>query len=135
MLLLQEVRSHIEANCWEKAKEQVNFYEEKTEEGNLFLAYMNLKERKSNIWFLDSGCSNNMTRRKSLFHSIDESVKSHIRLGDDNQVQIEGKGNIVVTTKSGIERLIQDVYFIPGLAHYLLSVGQLIQKGILSFLS
>ena len=66
---------------------------------------------------------------KSLFCSIDDSVKLHVQLGDDKQVQIEGKGTIRVKAKSGIEKLIHDVFYIPGLAYNLLSVGQLIQRG------
>jgi len=44
-------------------------------------------------------------------------------------MQIKGKEIITVKAKSGTEKLIHDVYYIHGLAHNLLSVGQLIQKG------
>ncbi|XP_044478092.1 uncharacterized protein LOC123205234 [Mangifera indica] len=95
---------HIEANCWRKAKQQANFVEEKEDEGNLFLTCMNPKEINCDLWFLDSGCSNHMTGIKSLFQNIDESVKLQVHLGNDKQVQIEGKGTVAVKTKSGIER-------------------------------
>ncbi|GKV51061.1 hypothetical protein SLEP1_g57737 [Rubroshorea leprosula] len=68
---------------------------------------------------------------RSLFRNIDETVKLKVRLGDNKQVQIEGKGTIAIRTKSSIEKLIHDVYYIPNLAHNLLSVGQLVENGYL----
>ncbi|KAJ0010182.1 hypothetical protein Pint_32951 [Pistacia integerrima] len=74
-----------------------------------------------------------MTRQKSIFRSMDDSVRLKVQLGDCKAIQIEGKGTIVVKPKSSIERLIHDVYFFPSLAHNLLSVGQLIRKRYLVF--
>ena len=65
-----------------------------------------------------------MSRMKNLFR---ETVK----LCNDKEVQIEGKGTVVAKTKSGTERLIHDVHYVPNLAHNLLSVSQLIQRGYL----
>ena len=50
-------------------------------------------------------------------------MKLHVQLGDDKQVQIKGKGTIVVKAKSGIGKLIHDVYYISALAQILLSGG------------
>lgn len=83
------------------------------------------------MWFLDSGCSNHMTGMKKHFQNIDESVKLQVKLGNNKEIQIEGKGTVAIKTESGTEKLIHDVYYIPGLAYNLLSVGQLIQKGYL----
>ncbi|PKA46730.1 Retrovirus-related Pol polyprotein from transposon TNT 1-94 [Apostasia shenzhenica] len=88
-----------------------------------------LLSHEERVWFLDSGCSNHMTGNKSLFCNIDESIKLEVRLGDDKKVCIQGKGTIAVKEKSGTKRLIHNVYYVPGLAHNLLSVGQLIQRG------
>ncbi|GKV51031.1 hypothetical protein SLEP1_g57708 [Rubroshorea leprosula] len=52
---------HIEANYWEKAKQQANFVEEKEVEENLFLTCLIPNGSNSDLWFLDSGCSNHMT--------------------------------------------------------------------------
>lgn len=40
-----------------------------------------------------------------------------------------GKGTIVVRTKQGMEKYIHDVLYVPIIAHNLLSLGQLIEKG------
>ncbi|GKV51302.1 hypothetical protein SLEP1_g57970 [Rubroshorea leprosula] len=92
---------HIEVNCWEKAKQQANFVEEKEVEENLFLTYLIPNVSNFDLWFLDSGCSNHMIGVRSLFRNIDETVKLKVRLGDKKQVQIEGKGTIAIRTKSG----------------------------------
>ncbi|GKV09408.1 hypothetical protein SLEP1_g20916 [Rubroshorea leprosula] len=91
---------HIEANCWEKAKQQANFVEEKEVEENLFLTSLIPNVSNSDLWFLDSGCSNHMTGVRGLFRNFNETVKLKVRLGDNKQVQIEGKGTIAIRTKS-----------------------------------
>lgn len=96
---------------------------------SLFLTCLNVKESKHDIWFLDSGCSNHMTGLRNIFLSLDESIKMHVRLGDDKQVQVESKGTVGVRTKSGKVKHIDNVFYIPGLAHNLISIGQLIQRG------
>jgi hypothetical protein len=69
-----------------------------------------------------------MTRNKGLFEDLDASVKAQIKLCNDNIVKVMGKGAINVITNSG-KKTIPDVYFVPGLKHNLISVGQLTQKG------
>jgi hypothetical protein len=39
-----------------------------------------------------------------------------------------GKGSINIRTKQGEEKHISDVYYVPGLQHNLISIGQLVQK-------
>ncbi|GJW58970.1 hypothetical protein Tco_0105701 [Tanacetum coccineum] len=63
-----------------------------------------------------------------ISYNVDETLKSQVRLGDDKEVQVEGNGTVVVTLQ-GRERFIPDVHYGPGLAHNLLSVGQLMDRG------
>lgn len=81
-------------------------------------------------WFIDSGCNNHMTGCKSIIVQMDESFKREVRTGDDKRLDVHGIGDIAVETKIG-KKKIQSVYFVPGLKHNLLSVGQLLQKRIL----
>lgn len=39
-------------------------------------------------------------------------MKLKVQLGADKKVKIEGKGTIIMNTKSGIERCIDDVLFV-----------------------
>ncbi|KAJ0082908.1 hypothetical protein Patl1_12101 [Pistacia atlantica] len=77
------------------------------------------------IWFLDSGCSNHMTGIKSLFTELDKSYKIKVRLEDDKQMQVEGKGTVTINNGHGNVKLLYSVYFIPHLSQNLLSVRQL----------
>ncbi|KAH0748368.1 hypothetical protein KY290_027600 [Solanum tuberosum] len=43
-------------------------------------------------------CSNHMTSIRFLFRDLDESQKCDIRLDDDKQVRVEGKGAIAIKT-------------------------------------
>ena len=50
-------------------------------------------------------------------------------MGNNGTIPIVGQGSIMVRTKKGEKKEIQNVYFSPGMKHNLMSVGQLIQKG------
>ncbi|PKU68853.1 hypothetical protein MA16_Dca010597 [Dendrobium catenatum] len=66
---------------------------------------------------------------KPLFKEIDMSKKSEVRFGDNNVVQVEGKGSIIVGTNDGKVKLLHDILYIPKLTHNLLSIGPLIDSG------
>lgn len=87
------------------------------------------QESSKDVWFLDSGCSNHMIGNRELFSNLDDSVEFEIKLENDTVVFVMGKGVINVLTKNGKKRFIPDVYYVPGLKHNLMSVGQLIEKG------
>nr|GMD06049.1 Retrovirus-related Pol polyprotein from transposon TNT 1-94 [Ipomoea batatas] len=84
----------------------------------------------NDVWFIDSGCSNHMSNSRSLFENLNVSQKSEVRLGDDKKVQVDGKGTIAICTSNSKKKLLHDVFFVPSLAHNLLSVGQLMDNGL-----
>jgi Pol polyprotein len=67
--------------------------------------------RGNGVWFLDSGCSNHMSGEKSLFKKLDETQKGEVRLGDNKQMQVEGKGIIAIKTLQGDVKLLYDVQY------------------------
>ena len=70
-----------------------------------------------------------MTCNKDLFSSLDSSVISQIKMGDDYQKKVLGKGVIFVLTKEDENKDIHDVYYVPGLRNNLMSVGQMNEHG------
>ncbi|KAJ0038506.1 hypothetical protein Pint_22086 [Pistacia integerrima] len=85
---------HKEADCWAKQKNvnnQASFTEKADEDSKLFMAHFCNNVVFDDVWFLDSGCSNHMTRTRSLFKELDESQKSEVRLEDNKQIQVEEK--------------------------------------------
>ena len=72
----------------------------KEEEGSLdvmFLSYQATEEHcSSDLWLLDSSCSNHLTGNKSLFSSLDSSVVTNIKLGDDSLIPTKVKGIVPV---------------------------------------
>ena len=69
-----------------------------------------------------------MTSEKQMFIEMNESVRSQVKMGDNNQVQVKGRGVVSVSTKSG-NKLIHNVMYVPGLAQNLISLGQLMEMG------
>ncbi|KAJ0041452.1 hypothetical protein Pint_28226 [Pistacia integerrima] len=69
-----------------------------------------------------------MTRTRSLFKELDESQKLEVRLRDNKQIQVKGKGTISITSHGKV-KLLNNVLFVPSLTHNLLSIGQLMVSG------
>ena len=70
-----------------------------------------------------------MTCNKNLVVNLDASVKTEVKLGTNKTVNVDGKGVVNIVTKQGEPKTISEVYYVPGLKHNLISVGQLTQKG------
>lgn len=70
-------------------------------------------------WCMDSGCSNHMSGERNLFRNLDESFKIGVRLGDNKEISVEGKGTVALNTLQGGVKLLHNVQFVPGLAHNL----------------
>lgn len=81
------------------------------------------------MWFLDSGCSNHMTRDQRWFSHLEEDLNHTVKLGNDIRMTFAAKGSVRVQV-NGLTQMISDVYYIPELKNNLLSVGQLQEKGL-----
>ncbi|KAL5806642.1 hypothetical protein ACOSQ4_029375 [Xanthoceras sorbifolium] len=70
----------------------------------------------SDVWYIDSGCTNHMTRDLSHFTNMDSNDRTSIKLG-----------TIFISTPNGV-KLIDNVLLVPELDQNLSSVAQLIRK-------
>ena len=75
---------HSDKHCWSKP-EEINYAEQ--EEDN-FLFMVTGKEEKNEVWYVNSGCSHHMTGDRWKFQDLDETMKSQVRLGDNEQLRI-----------------------------------------------
>ncbi|XP_021989247.1 uncharacterized protein LOC110885829 [Helianthus annuus] len=103
-------------------------HEKEEDEETMFMIFNIEETTKDGCWYLDSGCSNHMTGDKSLFVTLDESERREVRTGDNKKLEVLGCGDVLIRFK-GVEKRVPNVYFVEGLKHNLLSVGQLVQKG------
>ena len=76
-----------------------------------------------------SGCINHMIGNKNLVANLDQSVKTEVKLGANNTIDVDGKGVVNIVTKKGEPKTISEVYYVPSLKHNLISVSRLTQKG------
>jgi hypothetical protein len=83
-------------------------------------------QRKKNPWYIDSGCSKQMTRDKSKFLTLSDSKSRNVTFGNDAPGKIKGKG--IVSLSNG-KRKAQDVLYVECLKHNLLSVSQVCDRG------
>lgn len=71
------------------------------------------------------GCLHHMTGDKRKFLSLQEFDGGLVRFGDDKACMIKRRGTISLDGKNDSD----NVYYVEGLRHNLLSVGQLLDKG------
>ena len=71
-----------------------------------------------------------MTGNKDLFCSLDESIKGSISFGDKTKVLVMGRGDILIRLKNGDHQFISHAYYVPTLKTNILSIGQLLEKGM-----
>ncbi|KAF1866172.1 hypothetical protein Lal_00031476 [Lupinus albus] len=76
-------------------------------------------------WYLDSGCSRHMTGDRSNFLDLSLEGKGYVTYGDNNKGKILGTGTVGNSSQTQIE----NVLYVEGLEHNLLSISQLCDKG------
>jgi hypothetical protein len=76
---------------------------------------------QKNPWYIDSGCSKHMTGDKSNFLTLSESKLGNVTFGNDAPKKTKGKG---IVSRSNGKGKAQDVLFVDGLKHNLLSFSQ-----------
>ncbi|PKA51556.1 hypothetical protein AXF42_Ash002923 [Apostasia shenzhenica] len=70
-----------------------------------------------------------MSSVRSMFQDLDESQKLQVKLGDDKQVEVEGKYTLVIKTAQGNTKYFDNIFFVLKLTNNLLSIGQLVASG------
>ncbi|GAU25767.1 hypothetical protein TSUD_222240 [Trifolium subterraneum] len=83
----------------------------------------------SMVWYFDTGCSNHMTRNKSILTDVNKCLNTRIKLANSNFIAAEGMGNVVIQRSNGKKAIIEKVLYVPGMKCNLMSVGQLLEKG------
>ncbi len=81
----------------------------------------------ANTWVMDTGASYHMTFTKELFTSFKE-WKGSVKLGDDQELSVEGSGSVQVKMFDGMVRAF-DAWYVPGLRKNLISLGALDKQG------
>ena len=67
----------------------------------------------SNIWYINSGSSSDMTEHKRLFKDLQEGgTWIHIELGDDALYQVQGVGNVSFERESRKPLSFADVLYV-----------------------
>ena len=87
----------------------------------MFYACQTDSEKKNDVWFLNSGCSNHMTSDESILVKKDGSSSSQVRMENCALVNAKGKCTIAIETKMG-KKLIRGVLLVLDSEQNLLSI-------------
>ncbi|XP_008458119.1 uncharacterized protein LOC103497649 [Cucumis melo] len=112
--------SHIQCfNCRKYGHFQGDCWALKNGDGNTTMN-MHKEQKKNDEGILFLACS-----------VQDDVVEStcEVKTGDNTRLQVKGQGDMLVKTKKGTKR-VTNVFYVPGLKHNLLSIGQLLQRGL-----
>lgn len=102
------------------AREEVHLREDK-----LFVQLGEKRDGGQTRWILDTGATNHMTSVRAAFSELDTSVRGTVRFGDGSMVDIQGRGTILFSCKSGEHQSLGGVYYNPRLTANIISLGQL----------
>lgn len=91
----------------------------------MFDLLLQARVKGDTYWYLDSGCSRNMSGDKDQFLSLVAFDGGSVTFGDNSKGTITGLGKVGKTLSNAID----DVYYVEGLQHNLLSISQLCDKG------
>ena len=80
---------------------------------------------KNYTWIIDSGCSHHMIGDKAKIENFEDYDGGSVRFGNNEPCYIKGRGRIFLTK----ELICNNSYWVEGLKHNLLSVGQLLNNG------
>lgn len=80
------------------------------------------------IWYMDTGCSNDMTGSKTSFTDLKKNFQSTVSFGDLSTVNVMGIGNINFRTKNKCVEIISNVFYVLALKINLLSAGECLEK-------
>ena len=105
------------------------------EDDNILQAYhVTAEETKTehDTWYLDTGATHHLTYRKDWlnFYQILSNPLS-VTFGDNGRKTAIGKGSIQLRLSDNHEITVPNVYYVPGLAKHLLSVGQATVDGLI----
>jgi hypothetical protein len=120
---------HYQWECSKTLGDQKAHYVETREEMLLMAHISSQDDAAQHIWFLDSGCSNHMCGRRDIFFDFDCNFKESVKMGNNSSLSVHGRGRIRIEVNV-IYHVITDVFFVPELKNNLLSIGQLMEKGL-----
>jgi hypothetical protein len=86
-------------------------------------------EKKSKVWYLDSGANNHMTEERVAFSELDTGVVGTVKFGDGLRVNNHGRNTVIFRCQNGEQRAFTDVYYIPKLRSNIISIGKLNKRG------
>ncbi|XP_059068383.1 uncharacterized protein LOC131858915 [Cryptomeria japonica] len=122
---VKETKSDIDQKKETKREWKVKKEKHNIEKSLLVQAAFHAQD-ENDTWYVDSGCSNHMTGDTSKFLSLKENCKGTIRFGSNDSATIVGKGSI--SFDNGWTTT-QNVFYVEGLRHNLLSVSQMYDNG------
>ena len=84
-----------------------------------------------NAWFIDSGASAHMSCRREWFEEYNENLNdTHIYLGDNRSLKVQGYGKVKVKLSNGELKQIHNVMYVPGIKKNLISVSTITEHDL-----
>nr|GEU58486.1 hypothetical protein [Tanacetum cinerariifolium] len=77
---------------------------------------------KSDVWFLDSGCSNHISGDPSWFSNLNQNHTTTVKLRSNMIMKAVGQCNVKIKL-NGVTHIVSDVYYVPELRNNFLAWG------------
>ena len=126
---------HYANNCYYRTDRNVNNFASSSniqdDERLLVMNFITNDANRDKNWYIDSGCSNHMSCNGKLFEKLQSpNVCGYVQTGDDSKHVIEHIGNVPLQDAYGTRNCLSDVLHVPTITKKLISVGQMVEKGL-----
>lgn len=75
-------------------------------------------------WYLNSGVTHHMTRRREFFSELNTDVRGLVKFGESSIVDLKGIGSVILIAKTGEHQILIGIYYIPSLRNSNISFEQ-----------
>lgn len=120
--------------CWKKQENEENDganYVEVIEKTTFFLTRNVIEKNGLGVWHIDAGVVIICVVKKYMFIDLDEIFFSMAKFGDDKNIVVKGKGQIMIKAKNKDHHIISVIFYAPCLTYNLLSVKQFKENGLI----
>lgn len=118
-------RGHYAREC----KREKKSHDEKSSFASNILAATSENTLRSSSWCVDSGATSHMCCMRSMFSSF-VKLRERILLADNNYIEAQGKGNVIIKIRNKRNLELQNVLYVPEMSTNFISVSRCVENGL-----
>lgn len=76
------------------------------------MSSLDVSTTNKSLWFIDSRFTSHMSKNELIFHTLEDSIKTKVGMGNGEKLDTHGKGSVSFQTKQDT-KFIHNVVYVP----------------------